>query len=82
MIAINDAENESDESSCLTINNSYLVIPKSKTDKVNQATNQNYVENYIVLKTPTKDQTKRNVRDSLLLYKNRSLKKDEQQLFI
>lgn len=66
MAAIND-ENESDESS-LTINNSYVVIPTS--DKSDQ--------NYIVLKSPTKDQlSKKSVRDSLLLYKNKTFKKDE-----
>ena len=82
---IND-ENKSDES--ITIDNSYLVIQKShlesktvaETDKTNQiSTNQS---DYIVLKTPTKDQlSKKNVRDSLLLYKSRGLKKIE-QLFI
>lgn len=68
MAAIND-ENESDDSS-LTINNSYVVVPTAKSKS-----NQN---NYIVLKSPTKDQlSKKKVRDSLLLYSNKSFKKDE-----
>lgn len=75
MAAIND-ENESDES--LTINNSYLVLKSKATGGTLQAsTNQNSVDSYIVLKSPTKDSAKKSVRDSLLIYKSRGLKKDE-----
>lgn len=74
MASIND-ENESDES--LTINNSYVVLKSKATSSTLQtSTNQNSVDNYIVLKSPTKD-TKKGVRDSLLIYKNRGLKKEE-----
>lgn len=76
MAAIND-ENESDES--LTINNSYVVLKSKATGSSLQAsTNQNSaMDSYIVLKSPTKDHAKKNVRDSLLIYKSRGLKKDE-----
>ena len=77
MAAIND-ENESDES--LTINNSYVVLKsKATSSSLQTSANQNSVfDNYIVLKSPTKDSAKKSVRDSLLIYKSRGLKKDEQ----
>lgn len=76
MAAIND-ENESDES--LTINNSYVVLKsKATSSSLQTSSNQNSVlDNYIVLKSPTKDNAKKSVRDSLLIYKSRGLKKDD-----